>query len=312
MSIKEKNSDFLMINNLRAKYRVMSVKHLQQLQDKIDKLHKEKKISQHETLQHYIGKFKFAVPKDFPEAKSVIVLAVECNLAKIPFHYKGKKYDVLLPGNYSATSKTPKEEIDDFVLEKIIGQSDYRVQQTRQLHLKFLTTSSGLGRYGRNNISYVDELGSFIELYAIFTDYEFDEDHYVEAKMMDRCEKCTICIDRCPNQCISRDNFIIDVERCIPLYNEIRGEFPEWLVTDSHMAIMGCLHCQIPCPANHVALKNMRQFEDITEEETEVLLNGEGDEEVISTIFLKLQMFDAKHADYFLPVLKRNLEVLLK
>jgi len=60
------------------------------------------------------------------------------------------------------------------------------------------------------------------------------------------------------------------------------------------------------------ALKNMRQFEDITEEETEVLLNGEGDEEVISTIFLKLQMFDAKHADYFLPVLKRNLEVLLK
>jgi len=226
-------------------YRVMSVKHLQQLQDKIDKLHKEKKISQHETLQHYIGKFKFAVPKDFPEAKSVIVLAVECNLAKIPFHYKGKKYDVLLPGNYSATSKTPKEEIDDFVLEKIIGQSDYRVQQTRQLHLKFLTTSSGLGRYGRNNISYVDELGSFIELYAIFTDYEFDEDHYVEAKMMDRCEKCTICIDRCPNQCISQDNFIIDVERCIPLYNEISGEFPEWLVTDSHMAIMGCLHCQM-------------------------------------------------------------------
>ncbi|MHA1367023.1 MAG: hypothetical protein ACTSP5_11505 [Candidatus Heimdallarchaeota archaeon] len=74
-------------------------------------------------------------PKDFPEAKSVIVLAVECNLAKIPFHYKGKKYDVLLPGNYSATSKTPKEEIDDFVLEKIIGQSDYRVQQTRQLVL---------------------------------------------------------------------------------------------------------------------------------------------------------------------------------
>jgi len=69
MSIKEKNSDFLMINNLRAKYRVMSVKHLQQLQDKIDKLHKEKKISQHETLQHYIGKFKFAVPKGLSRSK---------------------------------------------------------------------------------------------------------------------------------------------------------------------------------------------------------------------------------------------------
>ena len=272
----------------------------------------EGKISQHEVLQHYIGKFNFAVPEDFPEAKSVIVLAVECNLAKINFHYKGKKHEVLIPGNYSALSKTPKEDIDAFVLENIIGQLDYRIQQTRQLHLKFLTTSSGLGKYGRNNICYVDKLGSMIELYAFFTDYEFAENHYEEAKMMDACEKCSICIDKCPNQCISRDNFIIDVERCIPLYNEIRGEFPDWMEPDIHNAIMGCMQCQIPCPANHFALKNIRQFEDITEEETKVLLKGEGDEEVIKTIFQKLQMFESEYSEYFLPVLKRNLEVLLK
>ncbi|MHA1125218.1 MAG: 4Fe-4S double cluster binding domain-containing protein [Candidatus Heimdallarchaeota archaeon] len=312
MSSKTETSDFLMINNLRAKYRVMSVKHLKHLQSKIDELHKEEKISKHETLQHYIGKFKFQVPEDFPEAKYVIVLAVECNLAKIPFHHKGKTFEVLLPGNYSTLSKTPTEEIDAFVLEKIIGQPGYRVQQTRQLHLKFLTTSSGLGRYGRNNISYVDKLGSFIELYALFTDYEFAEDHFEEAKMMDECEECSICIDKCPNQCISRDNFIIDIERCIPLYNEIRGEFPEWMDPDIHNAIMGCMHCQQPCPANNFALGNIRQFEAITEEETEVLLKGEGDEEVINTIFQKLQMFETKYAEYFLPVLKRNLEMLLK
>jgi epoxyqueuosine reductase len=312
MSSKTETSDFIMINNLRAKYRIMSVKHLELLQKKIDKLNEEGKISQNETLQSYIGKFNFQVPEDFPEAKSVIILAVECNLNKINFHYKGKKHEVYIPGNYSTLSKIPNEEINAFVLENIIEQENFRIQPTRQLHLKFLMTSSGLGRYGRNNISYVDKLGSFIELYAFFTDYEFTEDYYEEAKMMDACEDCSICIDSCPNQCISRDNFIIDVDRCIPLYNEIQGEFPEWLNTDSHGALMGCLHCQFPCPGNHYALKNIRQFADITEEETEILLSGEGDEEAIKTIFQKLQMFDTKYAEYYLPVLKRNLEVLLK
>ncbi len=312
MSSKNEVSDDLMISNLKARYRVMSVKHLKELQDKIDNLNKEGKISQHETLQYYIGKFKFQVPEDFPEAKSVVILAMKAILAKINFHYKGKKHEVMIPPNYSTLTKVPIEEVDAFVLEKIIKETGHRVQQTRQLHLKFLTTSSGLGRYGRNNICYIDELGSLIELYALFTDFEFSEDHFEEPKMLTTCEKCSICIDKCPTQCISLDNFIIDVDRCIPLYNEIRGEFPEWMESDVHNAFIGCMQCQIHCPANHSALKKIRQFEDITEEETKVLLEGKGDEEVINTIFQKLQMFDSSATEYFLPVFKRNLEVLLK
>jgi epoxyqueuosine reductase len=311
MNNNKECSNELTLNNLRVKYRVLNVKHLQALQDKIDKLNQEGKISKHETLQYYIGKFSFQIPENFHEAKSVIVLALEKKLVKVNFLHKGEKHEVMIPPNYCQSGVT-NEEINNFVLTEIIKEKGYRVEQTRSLHLKFLAVSSGLGKYGRNNICYVDELGSFPDLFAIFTDYDFPEYSFEEAKMLDRCEKCSVCINKCPTQCISQENFIINVDNCIPLYNEIKGEFPDFIKAEYHNALIGCMRCQMYCPVNREVMKNVQRYDDIPEAQTNAILEGKDGDKLISSLGPILKFINSETAEYYLPVFKRNLEVLLK
>jgi epoxyqueuosine reductase len=311
MNIKNEDSDFLLLNNLRVKYRVLNVKHLQSLQNKIDVLKKDGKISQHETLQYYIGKFNFQLPDNFPEAKSIIVLALERKLVKVNFLYNKEKYEIMIPPNY-CQSGISNEEIDNLVLTEIIKEKGYRVEQTRNLHLKFLAASSGLGKYGRNNICYVKELGSFVDLFALFTDFNFPSSSFEEVKMLDRCEKCSICIEKCPTRCISQENFIINVDRCIPLYNEIKGEFPEWIKTEYHNALIGCMKCQMHCPENSLVMKNVQRYNDIPEDLTNAILEGKDNNKLISSLGHILKFINSDTVEYYLPVFKRNLDVLLK
>ncbi|NHJ04896.1 MAG: hypothetical protein EAX90_08740 [Candidatus Heimdallarchaeota archaeon] len=303
--------DELNLKGMKVKYKVMSVKRLPDLQKDIDKLKQEGKMSEHKTFRSYIDPFKFEVPESFPEAKYLISLALETKLVLINFHYNNSKYDVMIPPNYGDHGAT-MDEVGEFILNEIIKETGYKVESTRKLHLKHLASRCGLGRHGRNNIIYVDELGSLVELYCFFTDYDFGEDNWKEVEMLENCEKCSVCIEKCPTQAISRENFIINVDRCLPLYNEVQGEIPNWIDADAHNAIMGCMKCQMYCPANRYAMKNPRRFQDITEEETKAILEGNNDEILVKSICEKLRMFIPEHAYYFMPVIKRNLEFLIK
>ena len=51
---------------------------------------------------------------------------------------------------------------------------------------------------------------------------------------------------------------------------------------------------------------------DITEEETKMLLNGYYDEKLGESLSKKLKMFLPSDAERSLPVIKRNLELLIK
>ncbi|MHA1212832.1 MAG: 4Fe-4S double cluster binding domain-containing protein [Candidatus Heimdallarchaeota archaeon] len=304
-------SDKLVLKGLKVKYKAVSVKHLHELQLDIDKLEQEGKITKNKVIRGYIADFKFKQLEDFPEAKYLIAIAIEGKVALVDFHFKGTKHEIMIPPNY-LTTNISDEELTDFILAKIIKNKDYRVERTGKVHLKRLLARSGLGKYGRNNICYVDELGSLGNLFCFFTDYEFAEDNWSEVTMLEQCENCSICIKKCPTQAITQENFVIDVERCIPLYNEIEGDFPTWIPKDAHNALIGCMKCQMFCPANKVAMKNTQRFEDITEEETEVLLAGKGDENIIASIDRKLDMYHPQFVKYSLPVMQRNLSVIVK
>ena len=94
---------------------------------------------------------------------------------------------------------------------------------------------------------------------------------------MDDCEDCTICMDSCPTGAIpdiDEEEFIINVERCIPFYNEVLGEFPDRLPKNAHNSLFGCLRCQQYCPVNSKVIEKIIRLEDITEEETNMILEG--------------------------------------
>jgi len=118
-------------------------------------------------------------------------------------------------------------------------------------------------------------------------------------------------MNSCPNHCISEESFVIDAGRCVSLYNEIEGEFPEWISLQAHNALIGCMTCQSVCPANRSALATTRRLEDVTEEETRKILKGEPDQELLSSLSKKLgNIYPTRSAASF-QILTRNLKALL-
>ena len=229
------------------------------------------------------------------------------------FHLNGKNYEIMIPPNYYDDGTTVND-FKNLTLNDIIKEPGYKVEFTRKLHVKLLAVRSGLGKYGRNNICYVDGWGSMINLFAFFTDFQFEEDNWTEMKMMEQCESCSICINNCPTNAIpspSDENFVINAGNCISVYNEIKGLLPDWIPSDAHNALIGCMRCQKLCPNNREIINLAEKLEDITENETKALLEGQPDEKMVISLAKKLKMFNPPDADKVLPVIKRNLELII-
>ena len=296
------------IKGISYHYKSVSVEHLEDLQEDFDRLNREGILSNHETYRYYLSNKRFTIPETLPDAKSLIVLATSTRMMNANFHLNGKVYDIMVPPPYFEDGLI-FEDLDDLILNEIIKKPGYEILKVRnQLHLKLLAVRSGLGTYGRNNICYIEGMGSFCTLHAYYTNYKMESDSWHELKMMDHCENCTYCINNCPTNAIRGDPFVIDAGKCLPLYNEIDGEIPKWMDKNIHHSLMGCMICQYNCPGNKEEIKNAGRFEDVSEEETKMLLNGDFSEELASILSSKINMTYGKE---FLPRLKRNLELII-
>jgi len=257
-------------------------------------------------FRSYIKDMKFELPEKFPEAKSIIVMAVFTKMMYVYFHLDGKKHDVIIPPQYYATRITK-----NVVQKQIIKKPGYRIEKATNLHLKLLAARSGLGKYGRNNIIFVDGMGSFITLHAFWTDFQFEADSWHKIAMVEKCQTCRNCIGICPTSCIKMENFVINVSKCITLYNEIEDKFPRWIRPHWHNALMGCMKCQIPCPENEKIPNYAGRLEDVTEEETRKILQGKPDKELLKSLTKKLKGFVPATKEEYFPILTRNLSVLI-
>jgi epoxyqueuosine reductase len=152
-------------------------------------------------------------------------------------------------------------------------------------------------------------MGSFLMLAAFVTDREFP-DEWTDLAMMPQCETCRVCLESCPTGAIREDEFVIDVAKCIPLYNEVAGDFPDWMSPDAHNATVGCVRCQLPCPANRAAVADAGRFPDITEAETRAILGELQDEAAIASAGEKLRI-DLTEEET-LGIVSRNVRALLR
>jgi epoxyqueuosine reductase len=292
-------------------YRTTSVGHLQDMQHYMDTLRKRGLFSNNEVFRSYVDDKCFKLQDDFQDAKFIIVLAVYIPLAKAHALYKGHLHEILIPPNYQVRRFTI-EQLRTSIARKVIGREGYRIEDVRNnLFLKHLAVRSGLARYGKNNICYTEEMGSMFSLFAFYTDHVFEEDHWKDLQMMESCRDCRLCSIRCPTHAISDDSFVIDVEKCLPLYNEVRGEIPAWMPAQAHNALIGCMHCQLGCPANKKAVSNAIQCEQLTEPETIAILEGKENDDMIRALCNKLKVSTPDSAIEDLPVFSRNLKLLL-
>ncbi len=287
-----------------AKFRTVSIHHLEELQSEINGWKQNRSISGQFFLQNF-GEFSFAQPAALPNVHSIIVIGTEQKMFPVEFFYQGKRYQTVLGSNYKYSEI---RMICAEILSKILGAEGYGFERAT-LPLKLLAVRSGLGKYGKNNICYIEGMGSFTRLEAFYTEYEFPADTWQEKQLMDPCSSCTLCHDACPTRCIPKDRVLIHADHCLSHLNENPGDFPSWVPAQAHNALVGCLRCQLVCPQNRKYRQMNTEPLVFTEEETMVLLENAPRERIPGTLSDKLSHFDI---DEYYSILGRNLSALMK
>lgn len=253
--------------------------------------------------------YRFDLPElDFEIRSLIIVASPSPAIVRVTFNWKGKRIPLIIPATYIDNVTAPKE-IEQY-LNEFLNPQGHHVKFAPRLPRKLLAVRSGLGAYGRNNICYVEGMGSFHNIATYFSDIPCTDEGLHEIHQMDLCETCQACLNNCPTAAITKDRFLINAERCLTYFNEADGkwDFPEWVQPSFHNCIYGCLRCQSVCPKNKDYLDNVIEPVEFTEDEALLLVEGRPLEQFPETLKQKvkeLDMFD------YLTALPRNLKVLL-
>jgi epoxyqueuosine reductase len=282
--------------------RTVSIKHLLELQDDVEKL-KQQNLLDKLLTDEYL-KFNNDVAAELPGAQTLIILSESSPITKASFTWQGKVYKFDIPPTYCWAEANAREKKD---VTQLIESAGFKVIRAR-LPEKTLAVRSGLAQYGRNNITYVAGFGSFQRLSVFATDAAFPEDNWGELTMMKTCESCTLCRDNCPTKCITSERFLIHAENCLTFHNERPVAMADWIQPGWHNALIGCLCCQLICPVNKKQLKNIVSGPVFTEAETELLLSRPAPENVPEATRKKVV---ATGVDYSYEVLGRNLALLI-
>jgi epoxyqueuosine reductase len=298
------------VPGLFYKARTLSVGHFKELQNDVDSLRRANKLSRNATYRSYVDSKKFVVPPGFPEATSVIILAVKAPMLRFDAQFRGRRHPLMLSPQYFDDGVT-LAGIEAAIRRDIVKDPAVRLEPAQGFHLKLMAVRSGLGRYGRNNICYVEGMGTFLALFAYLTDAPGLEDSWHRLAMLDACRDCVICYGICPTNAIRREEFVIDAGRCITLYNEVNGTFPNWILPSMHNALMGCMKCQLGCPENEKAGLAVLKGEDLDEEEIAGILAGTPDGRILESLGRKLRGFPPAVDRTQFPILTRNLRALL-
>jgi epoxyqueuosine reductase len=251
------------------------------------------------------------VPGDFPNAKSIVVVAAYSKNMYSNFLLDGASHRIMIPFQYYSDDLNA-DKLKAIIQKDVIKTPGRRIMDvSSKVPLKLLAARSGLGRYARNSLIFVEGMGSYNVLYAFLTDHTFAEDNWTNLDILEECQRCHACERTCPTQCINRWSYATNIDKCLTLYNENPGEFPNYIRGSMHHALMGCMQCKAPCPANEGIAELSGNLEDVSEEETRKILRGTPDEMLLKSLQRKLRQFRAASKEQF-PILKRNLNVLIR
>ncbi|NLT14332.1 MAG: hypothetical protein GXY05_08315 [Clostridiales bacterium] len=267
------------------------------------------------THGEYASKFTKAVARFMYDLKlpdpgfdiaSIIVAASPSPIVRIFFRHHGRRIPVTMPPTYMEMLSRYKE-IEKGLNEKL-NPTGHHVIAADRLMQKILAVRSGLSQYGRNNVSYVVGLGSFVRLTSFYSDIPCEETGWYDLTQMPSCKSCTLCLDNCPSKAIKADRYLIDASICLTAANEHQGDFPGWVDPSMHNCIVGCMKCQEVCPHNKKALDNIVEPVEFTEEETQYILDGKPLDGAPEEFLDKVKLLGI---EVYYNVIPRNLRALM-
>ncbi len=247
--------------------------------------------------------YRFDLPAaEFP-IRSILLLAIPHPFyANVEFVWGAKTYPFI--SLFKSDFAGANQELTD-----LLAVQAYQLMPAVNIPLKRLAVQSGLAVYGKNNICFIDGMGSVFSFAAYFSDLECEADEWREVRIAEQCTRCLACFHKCPTGAIRKDRFLINNEICLSNLNESPGEFPAWLPKSVHHCLYDCMQCQIICPMNkdfiHKTIGPIR----FSEEETEMVLAGRRLEEFPPELQRKAKMLGL---DEWLASIPRNIRVLME
>lgn len=251
-------------------------------------------------FQKWIVKERYVLaPKLDFEPQSIIIAAVGFSLCNAVFHHAEK----------TVTSVLDLTATVDEVKELLSRGNSYNFFYDYWLPQKRLAVRSGLAEYGKNNICYIEGMGSLITFFVFLSDMPYDKEYtWREVKNMDICNTCNLCRKNCPTGAILEDRFLIDNEKCLSAINEYGTEpFPDTVPKSVHHRIVNCSRCQEKCPKNKGRFENIADTVHFSEEETALLLSGVEFGKLPKELSDKIELYGMK---WFYESLPRNLKAL--
>jgi epoxyqueuosine reductase len=287
--------------------RTVAVRHLKELQEEIEDRH-EGGLLHDDVYDSYLAGFDYRIPDSIADPRSLIVIAYPDPPVRFSFGWHGTTRKMTVPPTY-LQGDAKDAEVERILAERL-APSGYGVVQIRAPK-KLLAVRGGLARYGKNNIAYVEGLGSYHRLALFCSDRPCEEDPWSEAQMLQRCEGCQACRGGCPSGAIQDDRFLLHAGRCLTLWNEKPGEteFPEWVGNSWHNCLVGCMECQRVCPENSALRDWYGEGPDFAEAETELLLSRVEPERLPSALLEKLR--DTGLIEFY-ELMPRNLLACLR
>jgi epoxyqueuosine reductase len=168
------------LQNCGLKAAVGSIGHLPELEAELKNLTRQGLFDKG-FYQEYVTRFSFSVPETLPKVQSIIVVAVQMGQSKMTLNWQGQRKTLVIPPIYSGFEHIRTQ------LEKRVGdvlsQRGY-VWARPALPLKLLAAQSGLAQYGKNNICYVEGMGSFVRFVAVYSNMPCEQDSWQKPQMM--------------------------------------------------------------------------------------------------------------------------------
>jgi epoxyqueuosine reductase len=281
--------------------KIISSGHIHDLQTEIEGRYRQGLFDEEFYTEELTG-FDFKISDSLSGTKSLIIVAAPQPQVRVTFNRRGESFRAIIPPIYSYETDRQIQGL----LEQHLLPPGFQVKKAK-LPWKLLAVRSGLAQYGKNNITYVDGLGSYHRLAAFISDLPADEDYWQEPQVLEHCENCKACMKACPTGAITADRFLLHGERCLTFHNERRGEFPQWIKPSWHNCLVGCLYCQKACPVNKDIPQSVKEGPVFSEAETDFILQGRSQEKKTQDAINKLENLDIIE---YLPVLGRNLNAL--
>ncbi len=168
---------------------------------------------------------------------------------------------------YRSTTETPKDGFSEYA--RIYDYHKFASELYRRIISKMETETSfmfkgfcdhspinektaiakcGLGVIGRNSLFLDNIYGSFVFLGSIIT----NADTTAEAKDIQHCKNCGLCIDRCPNSAIIQQG--ISRNDCLSGISQKKTKTEQEIeLLKNNNIVWGCDICQNVCPYNATA-----------------------------------------------------------